>query len=205
MADDGVDGLIAEITALSQEEALRLYMKLSIELPEKAEIAALGVRDKARAGQIDAAMIPLLAQCLADAPNDVCVVHLAKALAAFGRKAQIASGALVEKTAEIRVTDDASYWMLDSAVWALAYLGGPEALAFVDKMKREKPSRALKSRSVYQGDMNDADREKRFQETLDGARALISGPDPGTWREKKTSLKPKKGKGSKAPKKPWMR
>jgi hypothetical protein len=200
--DESVRVLVDAVKGLSPDDAFRMYLKLAAETPDKAQIAALALRDKARAGEISEALIPLLAQCMVEAPDDNCLVHFAKALAAFGRKAEVAGEALVHRTGNVRVVDDTSYWILDGCIWALGYMGGAHATAFIDRLEAEKPSRAIRSASVYQGEMTVEDRGKRWAETLVGVRALIAQDDPGVWREKKTTLKPKSPKPT-ASKKPW--
>lgn len=189
---DPLDALIAELTAQPPEDVFRLYLSLVQQDRDRAQVAALALREQARAGRIEARLVPLLDACLYEAPDGASVVHLAKALAAFGRKAHSAAPTLADRVRELHVTNDSEYWILDGALWSLAYLGGDTARHLLDELADEKPSRAGRSQSVYQGKMTREAREQRFAETLKGARALVDGADPGPWRDKKTNLKPQK-------------
>jgi hypothetical protein len=187
---DPLQALIAELVAEPPEDVFRLYLALVQQDRERAQMAALALRDQARAGRIEERLVPLLDACLFEAPDSACVVHLAKALAAFGRRAQSAAPTLADRVRELHVTNDTDYWILDGALWSLAYLGGDVARRVLDELAAEEPSRAERAQSVYQGAMTREARARRFAETLRGARALVDGADPGPWREKKTALKP---------------
>lgn len=189
---DPLDALIAELAAQPAEDVFRLYMSLVQQDRDRAQVAALALREQARAGRIELRLVPLLDACLFEAPDGPSVVHLAKALAAFGRAAASAAPTLADRIRELHVTNDSDYWILDGAVWSLAYLGGDTARTLLDELEAEKPSRAARSQSVYQGRMTREAREQRLAQTLSGARALVDGADPGPWREKKTTLKPQK-------------
>lgn len=190
--NDPLDELIAEMVATPPEDVFRVYLSLVQQDRDRAQVAALALREQARGGRIEARLIPLLDACLYEAPDGPSVVHLAKALAAFGRKAQSAAPTLADRVRELHVTNDSDYWILDGALWSLAYLGGDAARRLLDELDAEVPSRAGRSQSVYQGAMTRQAREQRFSDTLKGARALVDGPDPGNWRDKKTTLKPQK-------------
>ncbi len=189
---DPLDELIQELTREPPEEVFRLYLSLVQQDRDRAQVAALALRELARGGRIEARLVPLLDACLYEAPDGPSLVHLAKALAAFGRKATSAAPTLADRVRELHVTNDTEYWILDGALWSLAYLGGDAARRVLDELIEEQPSRAVRSQSVYQGTMTREARAKRFAETLAGAKRLVDGPDPGVWREKKTTLKPQK-------------
>ncbi len=189
---DPLDALMQELTAQPAEDVFRLYLSLVQQDRDRAQFAALALRDLARAGRIEVRLVPLLDACLYEAPDGPSVVHLAKALAAFGRKAASAAPSLADRIRELHVTNDTDYWILDGALWSLAYLGGDAARHLLDELDAEQPSRAGRSQSVYQGTMTRAAREQRFAESLAAAHRLVDGPDPGTWRDKKTTLKPQK-------------
>jgi hypothetical protein len=131
------------------------------------------------------------------------VVHLAKALAAFGRAGGAGAGVLGAKIKELTVTDDTEYWILDGCVWAVGYLGGLDAAKVITDLEMETPSRAVRSQSVYQGSLSKEQRAEKYAAALAGARALIEGPDPGGWREKRTTLTQQKKKSPPAKKTPW--
>ncbi|MBI1949037.1 MAG: hypothetical protein HYS27_25335 [Deltaproteobacteria bacterium] len=187
-----LDELIQELIREPPEEVFRLYLSLLQQDRDRAQVAALALRDQARAGLIEARMVPLLDACLYEAPDGPSVVHLGKALAAFGRKAASAAPTLADRIRELHVTNDTEYWILDGALWSLAYLGGDAARRLLDELADEQPARAVRSQSVYQGTMTREARAKRFTDTLIGCGKLVGGPDPGAWREKKTTLKPQK-------------
>ncbi|OGQ10857.1 MAG: hypothetical protein A2138_06435 [Deltaproteobacteria bacterium RBG_16_71_12] len=189
---DPLDELIQELTKEPPEEVFRLYLSLVQQDRDRAQVAALALRELARGGRIEARLVPLLDACLYEAPDGPSLVHLAKALAAFGRKAASAAPTLADRVRELHVTNDTEYWILDGALWSLAYLGGDAARRVLDELVEEQPSRAVRSQSVYQGSMTREARAQRLAETLAGAKRLVDGPDPGVWREKKTTLKPQK-------------
>jgi hypothetical protein len=190
MSDDPVAALVDKCRKLDAEENLAVYAHLlgDEELKHEAAIPARALRDKARAGDLDAPYVPLLTIALVDAPNYTAFIHLAKALAAFGRQAEKAASYVVERLEAVQVTNDRRFWVLDSGLWVLGYLGGDVARSFVAALKAEKPSRVMRSRSVYEGALKDEQREEMFARTLDEVLALIDGDDPGTWRDKKTEL-----------------
>jgi hypothetical protein len=186
--DAATSALVQEVAQLSPERAFRTYADLLVQSPGQAQLAALALREKARNGELPDECIPVLDACLKDAPDATCVVHFAKALAAFGRQAQSAAPTLADKIRELHVTDDVGYWILDGALFALGFLGGPHARALLVDLANEQPNRAVRSDSVYDGDLARADRDKRFHECLERVHALIDQKDPGVWREKKTAL-----------------
>lgn len=192
MNDDPLDALIQELTAQPAEDVFRLYLSLVQQDRDRAQVAALALRELARAGRIELRLVPLLDACLYEAPDGPSVVHLGKALAAFGRRAASAAPTLADRIRDLHVTNDSDYWILDGALWSLAFLGGDSARRLLDELDGERPSRAGRSQSVYQGRMTREAREQRWAASLAGARKLVDGPDPGTWREKKTTLKPQK-------------
>src|SRR6478736_2798179 len=96
------------------------------------------------------------AELLVQAPPQAQIAALAiraKALAAFGRKAQSASPTLIAKLREIRVTDDATYWVLDGGLFALGFLGGKDAFKFLAELAVERPSRAVRANAIYAGEL----------------------------------------------------
>jgi len=182
--------LVDQVSRLPAAQAFRVYAELLVQAPHQAQIAALALRDKARAGDLGEQVIPLLDSCLKDAPDGACVVHFAKALAAFGRKAQPAAPTLIAKLREIRVTDDAAYWVLDGGLFALGFLGGKAAFSFLAELAVERPSRATRSNAVYAGELTKEQREQRFRECLERVHDLIKQDDAGVWRDKRTKLVP---------------
>src|SRR5688572_11011718 len=111
--EDGLQKQLKQLVALPADELFTLYLDLVDEKPAQAQVAALGLREKARAGGLTAEQVPLLESCLICAPDLSCVFHLAKALAALGREAQSAAPALVDRVRSIQVMDDTAYWILD--------------------------------------------------------------------------------------------
>ena len=196
--------LVDEVRLLPADKAFRVYAELLAQSPQQAQLAALALREKARAGEIGDEHIPVLDACLADAPDAACVVHFAKALAAFGRTAQSAAPTLIDKIKDLHVMSDAGYWVLDGSLFALGFLGGDVARSFLASLVDERPSRAVKSESVYVGQMTKAEREERYAECLARVQALIAQKDAGSWREKKTELVAKKAIATAPPKKSWM-
>lgn len=203
MAEDPGLALVARCTALPPNDLIALYGELLSEDPHATTIPALALRDVARKGGLDDDMVPLLVALLVDAPNLATFTHLAKALAAFGRDAEMASPYLVDKLRSLQVTNDRRFWVLDSGLHALSYTGGDAAKAFVDEIESEDPSRVLRSKSVYQGDLDDEARAALHTETLAAVRARLDEKRPA-WREKATTRE--SVVKSDAPKRtaPWM-
>jgi hypothetical protein len=200
---DALREILARLEAQPPDDVFHLYLDLVADAPDKAQVAALALRNQARSGALTAARVPLLAACLRAAPDAASLVHLAKALAAFGRKATGSSIDLVERLDPILVTTDCDYWVLDGCLWAMGYLGGEAARRFVEKLSVEKPSRAVRSQSVYEGRMSEAERAGRFAKTLAEVRALIESSDPGTWRSKRTDLEQQATKAKRGRRAPW--
>lgn len=195
---------VDQVSRLPPAQAFRVYAELLAQSPAQAQIAALALRDKARAGELGDQVIPVLEACLKDAPDGACLVHFAKALAAFGRRAQSAAPALIAKIREIRVVDDAAYWVLDGCLFALGFLGGDDAFKFVAELAVERPSRAVRAHSVYTGALTKEQRENRFREALQRAHDLVVQRDAGVWREKRTTLEHKEAPAPNTPaKKSW--
>ncbi|HEY4221495.1 MAG TPA: hypothetical protein VGO62_09135 [Myxococcota bacterium] len=196
--------LVDQVRGLPADRAFRVYTELLEKSAGHAQLAALALRDKARAGELKEDHLPVLEACLLTAPDSACVVHFAKALAAFGRKAQASAAILIEKTREIRVTDDVQYWILDGCLFALGFLGGPDVLGFVAELAVERPSRAIRAHAVYTGEMTRDQREERFRQALIRVHDLVAQADAGTWRDKRTTLVAKPVPSSNAPsKKSW--
>lgn len=187
MDGDDFQPLVDELARLPADELFNVYLNLVEETPEKAQLPALALREKARAGKLGDDDVPMLEACLICAPDLSCVMHLAKALAAHGRKAQSAAAALCARVRLMRVTDDLTYWGLDGCVWALGYLGGDEARELVEELRAEEPPRVV-AQVGYEGEVSAAHRKKHWAKTLTQVRALIDGADPGPWRSKKTTL-----------------
>jgi len=198
--------LISKLAGLSGEAVLAVYADLlgDEELQHGATLPAQVLRDKARAGELDANFVPMMTIALVDAPNLAAFIHLAKGLAAFGRAAQNASPYIIERLEQVQVTTDRRFWVLDSGLWVLGYLGGATARTFVAGLKTEEPARVMRSKSVYEGELKHSARAARFVETLDKVLALIDGDDPGGWREKRTDLGAVANQAAPQKLSPWM-
>jgi hypothetical protein len=199
--DPSQDPAVVHLRDLAVEETILAYLELVDSEPEKADVAALALREQGRQGRLGAEHLPALISCLDAAPNALVLGHLAKALATFGRRAGSATEALVEKMRDLVITDDVEYWSFDGCVWALGYLGGDAAASFIEELGAERPNRAVRSSSIYRGVMPKAAREKAFQAALDGAGALLKKADPGQWRTQK--LKVQRSATAKSSGKAW--
>ncbi len=188
-AETAEDALLASCREAEPLVNLSLYAECLGSFPHDATLPALALRDQARAGLIGDELIPLLAIATVDAPNLAAFLHLAKALAAFGSRARSASPILVERLDGIQVTTDRRFWALDGGLWALAHTGGDVATRFLDKLAGEKPSRVMRSKSVYRGDLTDDERERIHHETLSRCRAQAAQDSAG-WTTKLTTLEP---------------
>ena len=180
--DPAQDPAVVLLRELPVEETIVVYVELAEDTPEKADVAALALREQGRLGRLTAEHVELLAGCIEMAPNSLCTGHLAKAVAALGRRATAAAETLIARMESMVVTDDVEYWSFDGCVWALGYLGGPEVGPYLSTLEHEDPSRVIRSRSIYAGAMSTEDRERRFVLAIEGARNLLASPDPGEWR-----------------------
>jgi hypothetical protein len=190
--------------ALDVNAVLALYADMLAEENHDASLPALVLRDKARAGEVDEEIIPLLVVALVDAPNLATFTHLAKALAAFGRKAQSGALYVVDRLQQIAVTNDRRFWVFDSGLWTLGYLGGEHARLFLEELAAEKNPRVLHSKSVYRGDLDDKARAAIFKRTVEEALAMIAKDDAGEWRDKKTEMGTTESKAEPSRIAPWM-
>lgn len=191
MLSDSVRKAVDEILTLPVADVFQLYLNLSEDAPQKAQYPALALRDLARTGQLDEEHVPLLVACLTCATDRASVLHLAKALAAFGRRAQDGVEPLLSHLDALEIDDDAAFWIFDAGLWALGYLGGEAAQDYVASLQMAHRSRVATDDLMYKGQMTLDERERRFDQTLSGVEALLEQEDPGVWRDKKTSLKPR--------------
>ncbi|MDP2339366.1 MAG: hypothetical protein Q8O67_00295 [Deltaproteobacteria bacterium] len=182
------------------EETLIAFIDLVDQSPDRADVAALALRDQGRAGRLTTSHLEALIAFLFIAPNSLCVGHLAKALGSMGRAAMPASDALIERMGKMLITDDVEYWSFDGCVWALGYIGGAHVPSTLDAIEAEKPNRAVRSHSIYEGVMPKEARAAALDKALAGARALLARADPGCWRarmmgppKRPTSSRPKVG------------
>jgi hypothetical protein len=200
------DDVLQRLIALPAEDLLGLYVELVATDPDASAAVARALREQARTGRLDAdqdELVPVLACCLVDAPGPRSVFHLAKALAAFGREAGMAAPYLVDHLEDLRVVDDESFWIFEGCLYALGYLGGERARAFVDKVAAEEPPRVVKAGAVYRGELEGVVRRARFAQAVVDVRALLDS-DPQPWRARQGDLAraattPKKTKTA-----PWM-
>ncbi len=186
-ASPPVNLAVESIRQHTPAQAFALYAELRTQSPDHAQLAALALRHMARAGDIEPRGIAVLDACLADAPDGACVLHLSKALAAFGRDAVSAAPTVADKIAGLHVTDDVAYWVFEGTVFALMFLGGPRALLTLDALAAQVPPRPLRAQSVYVGAMPRERREKRFEMMLTDGRAVLAQADP-RWLKKRTRL-----------------
>ncbi|MFH1810331.1 MAG: HEAT repeat domain-containing protein [Pseudomonadota bacterium] len=181
-----VSVLHSQCMALSWRDLLWLFGDLLQDAPEHTIIPALALREKARAGELPEEVIPLLVACLIDSEAPGTIDHLAKALAAFGRQAQIATPYLIDKLRTLHVTDDESFWTLDGCLHALGYLGGEGATSFLEELANLQPCPVTRAGAVYQGEIPEQDRRLLFEETLQRVREFVADDTLEGWRSKRT-------------------
>lgn len=203
MTDPAQLPAVKRLAALPVEESFAAYFDLCATDPDIADIAALALREQGRSGRLSAEHARVLGAAVDVAPNLLCVGHLGKALAALGRAGAPGVQPLVKRLREAFIVNDVDYWSFDGCVWALGYLGGADAAALIDELDKEKPKRALRSSSVYQGRMTPADRGRLFDKAIAAARELLAKADPGTWRAQKGQLQAAAPPAA-AKNKPWM-
>ncbi|HEY4219744.1 MAG TPA: hypothetical protein VGO62_00345 [Myxococcota bacterium] len=204
MTDPAAAPAVQRLVALATDELFEVYLALAGSDPDRADVAALAIREQARAGIFGAELAELVAVCVDAAPSLLCVGHLAKALAALGRKGEPGAVALVAQLTPSFITDDVAYWSYDGCVWAFGYLGGADSDAFIQLLAREKPSRALKSQSIYQGRMPPADRERFWQKALAAADELLHKADAGAWTARQMTVAGADSKKPAGGQKAWM-
>ncbi len=183
----GQPDVLGSCAALPWRALLALYADLATDSPDHATWAAIALRNKARLGELPESVIPILALCLRDAAAPGAVVNLAKALAAFGREASIASPFLIERIRQLHVTDDELFWVLDGCLYALGFIGGKDAPAFLEELGRLPVSPAIRAGRVYQGELTVEDRTEMFKRALEKVGRMLAS-DPGCWRGRATKL-----------------
>ncbi len=197
--------LVARCRDLPAEALCALFVEgLQKKHDATCEVAARALRDKARAGALDDDTWPVLVACLVDAPTLRSALHVAKALAAFGRRAGPAAPYLIERIRAVLVTDDESFWALDGMLHALSYVGDGRNVTFTNELAAQTPSVVMVSRSVYRGALGDDDREAMFYDTLEDVADRLESDDPGTWRTKTTRLAAAGDDDAGGGLKPWM-
>ena len=188
--DPAQDPTVVALRDAPFAHALAVYLELARDGDGGcADTPALALREQARAGRLDQSHTAGLVAALHAAPNLLCVGHLAKAAAAIGRPAQAAAEPLVAHLEQLPITDDVDYWSFDGALWALGFLGGNIANACVHALAAEKPSRAVRSQSIYRGCMPKPRRAELFAIALSNATRLLHIPDPGVWRARFMTIK----------------
>lgn len=126
--------MLEQCQELDWESLCRLFAQLLREAPEHTDLPARVLRDQARAGELPPEAIPVLVTCLMGAEQPTIIVEVAKALAAFGRRAEMGSSLLVEKLKGFIISDDPEFWALDGCLYALGYMGGEVAQAYVEEL-----------------------------------------------------------------------
>jgi hypothetical protein len=200
---EAADALVDRCLALPWQATLKLYSELLTESPRDCAYPAFALRERARAGDLPDEAIGVLVVALVDAPNNPTTTHLAKALAAFGRKSASAAPYLIEKIREMPVTHDIAFWNYDGCLHALGYMGGKEGEKFLAEIQALDPSPVLRSKTVYDGDISDDDRQKIFERTLEAIAKRMADKDPGTWAKKRTTMSAVDSE-KKGDLKPWM-
>jgi hypothetical protein len=199
------DGLHARLVALPPDTLLYLYGDMLPQDPHGAASVARALKDRARDGAFDddkETAIALLVFCLCDAPSPATAFHLAKALAAFGREAQVGAPYVVDHVLTCHVVDDESFWIFDGLLYTLGFLGGPAAKAMVDAVGKDDPPRCAKKTAIYTGSLTLEVRRAHHAETLENVRAMLN-TDPGPWRGKRSRLE-RKAPAQKAPQGHWL-
>ena len=95
---------------------------------------------------------------------------------------------MIRRARDIHVTDDAWFWILDSFLWTLGYLGGEEAAAFIAELQAEKTPKANASDTVYDGKLTAEERRAKHAQSLEAIAALIAKDDAGRWTTRLTDL-----------------
>ncbi|TNE45780.1 MAG: hypothetical protein EP343_25560 [Deltaproteobacteria bacterium] len=170
--------------ALEWKDLLRLYARLLREAPEHLDLAARTLRNKARSGEVPEDAIPGLSACLMSAENNSVTVELAKALAAFGSKAEAAAPILVHKMQEMHIQDDVDFWAFDGCLHALGYIGSEEDLDALEEFGEKPP--VTRAGDLYKGNMPEEHRLNLFDTSLDIVTERLEAEDAGTWTQRNT-------------------
>jgi len=203
--DETTKALLDGLKSQGLRANLAVFLEFAESSPEQSWIPASALRILAREGELSDEAIEPLSQALSLASEHDAFMHRAKAVAAFGRRANAAEGVLIDRLENMTITNDEQLWTFDSALHALGFVGNAPALAFVLKLKEESPSKVARSKSVYKGSIALAERERRYKASLHDVEERIRSEDPGGWTKKRTD-KRYDGSEDVAPKKlsPWM-
>lgn len=186
--------LLDRCLALEWRPLLALYAELQADSPEHTTIPARALRQKARAGELPEEVIPLLTACLVDAEPPGAIADLAKALAAFGRRAELAVPFLMDKMRYLQILDDESFWAFDGCLHAMGFIGEPQNETLLDELAGIRPAPMSKKPPVYTGEIPVTDRELLFAETLERVRALLADETSDGWKIKRTDRTAKRVK-----------
>lgn len=172
--------------ALGWQDLLRLYARLLREAPEHLDLASRSIRNKARAGEFPDESIPAISACLMSAENNSVIVELAKALAAFGSKAEVAAPVLIHKMQEMVISDDADFWAFDGCLHALGYIGSESDLEVIDEFEEKPP--VTRAGDLYKGVMSEEDRINLFDVSIDTVTERLEAEDAGAWTGRVTEM-----------------
>ncbi len=188
------------------EACFILYGDLIDSQPTAAHVPARALREHARAGRMTSEHIGPLLVALSSATDPSCITDLAKALAAFGREAQPAVPFVVEKLMAVNVLDDESFWVFDSLLFVLGFLGGEEAVAAIEAIKAESPPRVLRAKDLFRGEWDAEIREELFNSTIDRVARMAKKENfVGGWANKQTDHEVDDKPAEPPPKmSPWM-
>jgi len=189
------DRFLSECLSLDWRALFQLFANLLREDTKQLDLPARALREKARAGEMPEEAIPTLSACLMAAEDHQVIADLAKALAAFGRAANVAAPVLQEKIQEMMILDDVSFWAFDGCMHAMGYIGSSEQKEFIDDIFEKVP--VIKSGDLYRGQISQRDRGDLFCESIERVRELMAAEDPGVWRKKRTSWTASQGEEKK--------
>lgn len=165
-----------------------LYAQLLREAPQHLDLPARALREKARAGDVPVDAMPALTACIAGTDNSLVIVELAKACAALGRKAGMASPVLIEKMRSFLIGDDPEFWAFDGCLHALSHIGGDEAEIneYLNEIEEKPP--VIRTGNLFQGSIETEVRAQLFVDSLAKVRARLAEEDPAPWTNRVSSL-----------------
>jgi len=171
---------------------------------ENAWMSASAIRILARKEEIPKSALNALIAVFEDTKLLSAQVHLMKALAAFGRLASDAELSVLAFIADLHITSDETFWAFDSALHTLSYIGEDLSFSFLEVLDEEKPSRVLRSDSVYVGTLKKEERAEWYAQSLKRVFERIKSDDAGTWNKKMTQHQIPEGDSSPQTVSPWM-
>jgi len=180
--------LVGELATHSWPRLFALYLELAGHDPKAASFMATAIMHKARHDSRPDEVLPTLMMFTAQAHDVTALTFLAKALAAYGRAAHEATSLVLKRLRSLPVTDDASFWAVDSLWHVVGFIGvGPEPLAAVEAALLANPKQRVAAiGQLYDGTLSESARVQMYWATLTRVREFLTTPALEPWRATRT-------------------